>query len=191
MTRRGGCASHRAAPVALALSLAWASTAQAQEPVSAAGESAQRWPVAVWGSAGLGPGDVRTTAGSGLLAVATRLTASVGPLLLTYRGNDIVAVFSSGDGVRDTSLLLGGRTGGRRVFGSAAMGYGSATPRHDCENCGTNRTGASAGVLAFDLVGHVNYLVPGLAVAFSGTAGPARVSYSSVTINLELGWFGW
>jgi hypothetical protein len=46
------------------------------------------------------------------------------------------------------------------------------------------------GVLAYDVTGHANYIVPGIAVSFSGNIGPSRVAYSALTFALELGWFG-
>jgi hypothetical protein len=114
----------------------------------------------------------------------------VGALLLTYRGSDLGPLFAAGDGVRGDAALLGVRTGGRMVFGSAALGYARAAHYYSCDGCGAGRMDPGVGALAYDLMGHANYIVPGIAVSFSGNIGPSRVAYSAITLELELGWFG-
>jgi hypothetical protein len=114
----------------------------------------------------------------------------VGPLLLAYRGSDVGPLIAAGPGVHGDAALLGVRAGGRRVFGSAALGYARATSYHQCDQCGVTRVDPSVGVLAYDVTGHANYIVPGIAASFSGNIGPSRAAYSAITFELELGWFG-
>jgi hypothetical protein len=111
-------------------------------------------------------------------------------LLLSYRGSDVGPFMGSGNGVRDEAALLGVRSGGRRLFGSAAIGYARAAHYYTCDGCGMGIVDTGVGVLAYDVMAHANIIVPGIAVSFSGNIGPSRVAYSAVTFALELGWFG-
>lgn len=121
-----------------------------------------------------------------------RANVSVGPLLLTYRTSDLGPPFGNGGtGVRDQAILAGLRTGGHRAFGSAALGYARAEQYETGgAQCSAPQACTHAGAMAVDLSLHVNWLVPGLAVSYSGTVGPAPVAYSAYTLALELGWFG-
>jgi hypothetical protein len=119
-----------------------------------------------------------------------RANLSVGSLLFTYRGSDVGPFIGTGAGVRDDAALVGVRTGGRRLFGSAALGYARATPYQQCDQCGVTREDPGVGVLAYDVTAHANYIIPGIAVSVSGNLGPSRAAYSAITVELELGWFG-
>jgi hypothetical protein len=145
--------------------------------------------IAAWASVGFGPGQVHGS-GSGALAGEIRVNVSVGSLLLMYRGSDVGPFIGAGDGVRDDAALLGVRAGGRRLFGSASLGYARAAHYHACDGCGAPYVDSGVGVLAYDVTGHANYIVPGIAVSLSGDLGPSRAAYSALTVGLELGWFG-
>lgn len=146
-------------------------------------------PIAAWASVGLGSGHVHAEP-NGMLTGVIRANMSVGSLLLTYRGSDLGPFISAGTGVRDEAVLVGARTGGRRLFGSVALGYARATPYHQCDQCGVTTVDPGVGVLAYDVTMHANVIVPGIAAAFSGNIGPSRARYSAITVGLELGWFG-
>jgi hypothetical protein len=165
--------------------------ARAQSPDDADSSTAGRYPVAVWGSLGIGTGKLRGANGGSAVGVI-RGNVSVGPLLLTYRGSDVgLFLFpGSGDGVREDGALVGLRTDGRRIFASAALGFAGASTYHVCDGCGAQRVDPRVGVLAYDVMIHANYLVPGIHASLSGSVGPARVTHYATTIGLELGWFG-
>ncbi|MDQ2665471.1 MAG: hypothetical protein M3Z05_05630 [Gemmatimonadota bacterium] len=157
---------------------------------TAAGEANWSESLAAWASAGLGPGKIDVPNGNGITAVV-RATASVGPWLATYRSGDIGAFISAGSGVRDSGVLAGMRTGGHRVFASAALGYARATPYHQSDGGSRYPTYApSVAALAYELTLHANAFVPGLALSLFGDLGPAESSYSAFTMSVELGWFG-
>jgi hypothetical protein len=180
---------HRLAFVGLlALIVVFPHTARAQSGVdsSTARAPASRR-IAIWASLGLGGGSVHES-DNGTIGGVFAAHASVGRLLLTYRTSDMSSFFG-GPGVRDHALLAGVRTGGRRLFGSAAAGYGLATHYFDFES-GTRTEEPRTGVLAYQLALHGNLLVPGLALSYSGALGSSRVTYSALTLALELGWFG-
>lgn len=145
--------------------------------------------VAAWGSAGLGPGSTQVRGGGGIAGVV-RANVSVGPWLLTYRGGDVGPFISAGSGVRDAGILVGARTGGHRLFGSAALGYARANPYSQSDNASYPNITPSVGVLAYDFILHANAYVPGIALSFSGDIGPSRTTYSAFTLSAELGWFG-
>jgi len=147
-------------------------------------------PVTGWASVGLGSGQVGNSSSTSLLSGTLRISLARGPLMVTYRDNDIGPLFSSGEDVRDTGVLIGGRTSGQRAFFSGTIGYAQARSSHQCENCGSSRSTGSNGVLAYDIMAHVNYIIPGLAVSLSGAMGPSNVAYHTVGLNVEMGWFG-
>ena len=145
--------------------------------------------VAVWGSAGIGNGSAPPNSTSKLAGI-TKVSLSVGPVALSFRSSDVGPFIGAGDGVRDNGLLGGVRTGGRRLFGSAAVGFANASHYHQCDQCGRTDVDPSVGVMAYDVTVHANLLVFGAAASFSGVVGPTRVRYSAVTVGLEMGWFG-
>ena len=145
--------------------------------------------VAVWGSAGVGSGG-GTFSRTSQLAGITKVNLSVGPVVLSFRSSDVGPFISAGDGVRDNGLLGGLRTGGRRLFGSAAVGFANASHYHQCDQCGRTDVEPPAGVMTYDVTAHANLRVLGAAASFSGVVGPARVRYSAFTVGLEVGWFG-
>ena len=153
-------------------------------------ETAPRFsvPVAAWGSVGLGPGNPPDHR-SGVAGIV-RANASAGPFLLGYRYTDAGPFISAGSGVREKGVLAGVRTGGHRLFGSAALGYARSTPYYQSDNNGPTDS-PSAGVLAYDATVHANAYVVGLALSLSGGIGRSNVTYSAVTLSLEAGWFGW
>lgn len=146
--------------------------------------------IALWGSAGFGNAHVASIpAGQG--AAIAKINLSVGPALLAFRTSDAGPFYpGGGDGVRDSGLLGGVRTGGRRLFGSAALGFGNASHYHECDGCGHGNVEPSVGVMVYDVTAHANLLVIGAAASFSGITGPERVRYSVFTLGLEAGWFG-
>lgn len=150
------------------------------------------WPdnLTAWASVGLGTGNTGAVDGSSDIAGVLRATASVGPWLATYRTGDIGPFISAGSGVRDNGVLAGMRTGGHRIFASAAVGYARATPYHQSDNSSYPTIAPSVGALAYELTLHANAVVPGLALSMFGDIGPARSSYSAFTVSVELGWFG-
>jgi hypothetical protein len=141
--------------------------------------------VAAWVSAGVGTGGVQVQNGGSSVAGVARVSASVGPWLLTYRASDVGPFMSAGSGVRDAGILAGVRTSGHRAFASAALGYARANPYHS-----NDPSEPSVGVMAYDVAVHANAFVPGIALAFSGDVGPSRATYVAVTLSAELGWFG-
>lgn len=146
--------------------------------------------VAVWASAGIGSGSV-SGASHGPAAGVLRAQLSVRSYLVAYRGTDIGPVHQAGDGVRDAAVLAGVRTAGRRVFGSAALGYGRANHyRQGGENSGAEQVDPSVGTLAYDVAAHANYGIAGMAVCLSGNVAPAPIRYSALTLAFEFGWFG-
>jgi hypothetical protein len=176
--------------VLVALIAVWPRVALAQSTVdSSKVVPHSKHPIAAWASVGLGPGQVRGS-GSGAVADEIRANVAVGSLLFTYRSSDAGPFIGSGDGVRDDAALVGVLAGGRRLFASASLGYARAAHYHQCDGCGRGLVDPGVGVLAFDVTGHANYIVPGIAVSFSGNIGPSRVAYSALTFALELGWFG-
>lgn len=147
--------------------------------------------VAAWGSVALGTGDTRAQGGSGGLAGVVRANVSVGPWLVTYRGSDVGPFISAGSGVRDAGILAGMRSGGHRLFGSAAIGYARANAYHQSDNASYPDVAPSVGVLAYDATLHANAYVAGIALSMSGAVGPSHTTYSAFTVGVELGWFGW
>ena len=171
--------------------VAWSPIAGAQKAseTSPAGGPAEE-PFAIWGSLGLGQGNVSGASIAGLAAVF-HANVSAGRWLLSYRDSDVGPMFGSGDGVRDGAVLVGMRTSNHRLFGSAMLGYGTASHyRRRGENASEPElVDPRVGVLAYDAAVHANYRIIGLALGLSGNAAPARVAYSAVTLGLELGWF--
>lgn len=146
--------------------------------------------IALWCSAGFGNAHIASTPTVQSAAVA-KINLSVGPAVLAFRASDAGPFYpGGGDGVRDSGLLAGVRTGGRRIFGSAALGFGNASHYHDCDTCGHEDVEPSVGVMVYDVTVHANLLVIGAAASFSGIAGPERVRYSVFTLGIEAGWFG-
>jgi len=143
--------------------------------------------VAVWISGSLGPGSLAHEDGNPL-ASALRANVSVGPVLATYR-QDIVEPFESGNAVRDNALLVGVRSSGRRVFGSAALGYSEARPYQKCDCFGTADESTVHG-MAYDVSAHANLVLFGASLSFSGVAFAPRANYFAATVGLEAGWFG-
>lgn len=139
-------------------------------------------PYAVWASVGLGPS-------SGGVAGIVRANMSLDRYLVTYRATEQGPFFGTGFAVSERALLVGARTPGKRIFGSAAIGYADAGSYHQSDGCAQcdRRHGSS---LAYELGAHANALVPGLALTFAGAAGPSHTSWSAMTVSLELGWFG-
>lgn len=137
-----------------------------------------------------GPGSVSGSA-SGLVAGVLKTTVSVGSLMLSIRTSDVTGIFTGPRGVREAAMLAGVRTGGRRAFASAALGLSRAQEAHGVGlDCGPSRDCPYRTAVAFDLGVHANLLVPGVHAAFTGVAGPSKVSYTAVVVGLELGWFG-
>jgi hypothetical protein len=143
--------------------------------------------VALWGSAELGNAHIASVSTIHGAAIAT-INLSVGPVMLSFR--DAGPFIGIGDFVRDDGLLAGVRTSGRRLFGSAELGFANASHHHECDGCGASRVEPSVGVMVYDVSAHANLLVVGAAASFSGIVGPARVRYSAFTLGLEAGWFG-
>ena len=112
-----------------------------------------------------------------------------GPLLLTFRDADTGPFISAGEEVQDIGVMAGARTSGRRAFLSATVGYAHASSYHHCDCSGRTPTG-NGGVVAYEIMGHANYVYPGLSLSLSGATGPTNVSYHTVGLNLELGYFG-
>lgn len=146
--------------------------------------------VAAWGSLALGTGETRAQGGGGVAGIACA-NVSVGPWLLTYRNSDVGPFISAGSGVRDKGILAGMRTGGHRLFGSAALGYARANPYHQSDNSSYATVAPSVGVLAYDATLHANAYVAGIALSLSGAIGPSHTAYSAFTVGVEAGWFGW
>jgi hypothetical protein len=146
-------------------------------------------PVAAWASASLGPGSVGKSPAGGV-ASALSGTLSVGPLLVIVRGSDVGPYMSAGDGVNASSVLVGARTSGSRLFASGALGLSRARHYHECDQCGYRTTDSPSDALAYDVTLHANAYVVGLALSLSGNAGSGVASYSAVTLGVELGWFG-
>ena len=143
--------------------------------------------VALWGSAGFGNAHVASVPTVQDVAIA-KINLSVGPVILSFR--DAGPFIGIGDFVRDDGLLGGVRTGGRRIFGSAALGFANASRHHECDGCGASSVEPAVGVMVYDVTAHANLLVIGAAASFSGIVGPERVRYSVFTLGLEAGWFG-
>ena len=141
----------------------------------------------MWGSAGFGNAQVASVP-MGQGAAIAKINLSVGPVVLSFR--DAGPFIGIGDFVRDDGLLGGVRTGGRRIFGSAALGFANASHHHECDGCGHNNVEPSVGVMVYDVTAHANLLVIGAAASVSGIVGPERVRYSVFTLGLEAGWFG-
>jgi hypothetical protein len=181
--------SERTAPIlllALVVILARPARAQPAKDRSPADTSVTTL-VAAWASLGLG-GATGSAHGIGAVLAGN---LSVGPALLTYRISDFGPFLAAGGGTRDNALLVGARTPGRRLFASAAVGFAVATPyRQECEECGVTKAGPRVGAIAYDVRLHANLTVPGVALSWAGAVGAPRVTYSSVTLALELGWFG-
>jgi hypothetical protein len=155
---------------------------------TAADTATSDWPVAAWASGSLGVGSVENQ-DDGVLAQALRLTMSIGPLLFTYRKTDN-GPWGSGDGVREGAILAGVRSPRRRVFVAGALGYGEARPTHRSEGGGSDR-GPQVHGLAYDLTVHANAVVPGVAVVLAGITRAPTVNCFTVSLALELGWFGY
>ena len=143
----------------------------------------------MWDSMGSGNAHLPSISRS-QVAFVGKMNLSVGPVVLSYRNSDAGPFIGGGDGVRDSGLLGGVRTGGRRIFGAAALGFANANHYHKCDGCDPTRVGPSAGVMVYDVTAHANLLVIGAAASFSGIVGPERVKYSVLTLELEAGWFG-
>jgi hypothetical protein len=119
-----------------------------------------------------------------------RETISVGPALIMARQSDFGPFIGAGSGVQERGLLLGARTGGRRLFATGALGYVRANPYHQSDNNSNTDVQPSVGALGYDVTVHANAIVVGLALALSGNIGPSKSSYSAITLNVEAGWFG-
>jgi hypothetical protein len=145
--------------------------------------------VGLWGSFGLGNGQLARSSTSQFTAIG-KVNLSVGPAMLSFRTSDIGPFIAAGDGVRDNGLLGGVRTGWRHLFGSAALGFANASHYHECDQCGVTDVSPSVGVMVYDVTAHANLFVLGVAASFSGIVGPERVRYSAFTVGLEAGWFG-
>jgi hypothetical protein len=143
--------------------------------------------VAVWGSAELGNAQIASVP-NGQSAAIAKINLSVGPVILSFR--DAGPLIGLGDFVRDDGLLGGVRTGGRRIFGAAALGFANASHHHECDGCGASSVEPAVGVMVYDVTAHANLLVVGVDASFSGVVGPERVRYSAFTLGLEAGWFG-
>lgn len=176
--------------IAFVLSLPGVLVAQSS-PDTTSGGAFIPGPVAAWASAGVGPGKVGEQRSDPIAGVA-RATVSVGPWVLAYRSTDVGPFFGTGDGVRESSLLAGMRTGGHRLFATAEAGFSGATWYHSGGiDSGGYRTSAPREVaLAYDVSLHANAIVPGIALSVFGDLGPGKSSYSAFTLSVELGWFG-
>jgi hypothetical protein len=139
--------------------------------------------IAAWASVGLGS----TSRG---VAGQVRETISAGPLLVMLRQSDDGPFISAGAGVKNHDILVGVRSGGHRLFASAALGYGSAEWYHQGDQCTCYTTRHAVAVATYDVTLHANAFVPGLSAGFSGNLGARDVSYSAFMLSLELGWFG-
>jgi len=92
-------------------------------------------------------------------------------------------------GVQDYAVLAGMRSRGNLLFATGAVGLARATPvggSNDLYSPHPDRRPA----LAYDLSIHSDYRVGGFALALSGVAGSARLSYLALSLGAELGWFG-
>jgi hypothetical protein len=173
--------------VALVACARAASAQEASDTLAVAGVADP--PLAIWASVGVGTGHVNGSNDGGV-AGALRASVSVGPWLLSYREFGLGPLIGSGDGVRDRALLAGMRTGGHRLFASAALGHGTATHYLQRGEQSAALVDPPVDALAYDAALHANFELLGLALNLSGNVGPARVAYSAVTLALELGWFG-
>ena len=108
---------------------------------------------------------------------------------MTYRGSDLGGL-DGGAGVRDDALLVGARTTNHRAFAAAAIGLASARPYFECDCTEGKTQKPQAFAFAYDATVHANVRVIGVGFSLSGVAGPARVSYLTLTTSLEFGWFG-
>lgn len=140
--------------------------------------------VTAWISAGLGTANI-----PGVVAVL-REAISVGPALLMVRQADIDPFIGAGSGVRERGLLVGARTGGRRLFATAALGYVRANPYHQSDNSSYPVVQPSVAAVGYDATLHANAILLGLALGLSGNIGSSNTSYAALTLSVEAGWFG-
>lgn len=177
--------------IGLFASVVWARDVGAQEASDTVAARSRAEPplVALWGSAGLGSGQVHGSR-EGAIAGVVRANVSVGRWIVSYRETDVDPITRRGEGVRDHTILAGMRTGNHRVFVSGALGYSDATHYVPPGQNFPEVVDPSAGALAYDYALHANYWVLGVGLAFSGNLGRTRVSYSAVTLMIEAGGFG-
>lgn len=109
--------------------------------------------------------------------------------MVTYRAVDVGPFIAAGDGVHDNALLAGVRSGGKRLFASAQLGYANAHAYHKSDS-DVSVDQPSDNMLAYDATLHADALYGGLAASIAGALGPARSSYVTFTLSAELGWFG-
>ena len=170
--------------------LAPAQRAGAQE-IAAQGVTSESNSVNGWATLSLGGSKVAGNRDA-VLAAALRGTASYNRAILEIRVTDAGPFLQSGNGVSEAAALAGFRTMGRRLFATAALGYGSVVPYHQCgiDGCARSDTGPRSGTLAYDFGLHANLVFAGVGAGLWGTVGPSGYAYTAVGLSAELGWFG-
>jgi hypothetical protein len=106
------------------------------------------------------------------------------------RQSEFGPFMGSGSGVQERGVLLGARSGGRRLFATGALGYVRANPYHQSDNSSDADVQPSVAAVGYDVTVHANAILVGLAFGLSGNIGSSNTSYAAVTLSLEAGWFG-
>jgi hypothetical protein len=143
------------------------------------------WAFARAGAGSNAPGSVATSGAGALVAISGGIVVSHGLAVGMVRISDNGQW--DGFGVRDRALLAGIRSRGEHFFVVGAAGLAQATPFITSDGGGS--TGAAEAALAYDLSAHAAYGA-GLSLAVSGAVGPAKTSYVSLSLGVELGMFG-
>ena len=171
-------------------------TCQAQDPIHVTADAGSvrdsaAPPISAWMSAGFGPGEMPSNT-NGVIALQLRGSASAGPWLASCRFTDIGPFLASGNGISDLAFLAGVRSSGHRLFASGELGYSLTSPYYSTsmEAGGRPITQGNQGALAFDAALHAATPLAGLALTLSGATGPARSTYTMMSLSVELGWFG-
>ena len=149
--------------------------------------------IGFWVSGGLGSGDFHETSGISGRASAT-LTLNQVAVMLRTTGS-----FEGIDGHTDhaeTSLLFGGRFGGKYLFVIPAVGLGKArwaddhcTAHFQCTPAEAAQYEDEGRVVAFDIGVHAARLVAGVALNITGVAGSTKRNLLAMVVSLELGAF--
>ena len=155
---------------------------------AAAADSLKPRPLRVWVAGGLG-----SSAFYGESGIAIRSSASVSysRFVLTWRSLD---AFDGIDGYLSTdarSGLVGYRMGRRHVYSIVALGFAKTVWKDGHGYCAApcEYRSEDSG-LAYDFGFHATRMLGGLAINFSGVAGPPQARISSLVLSPQLGWFG-